>query len=496
MSKRLSVILALALASTATAQDALERFERQLEQIQRDTLLRVDTSVPTEQRSLLDFGAWVGFSVLAIDDPNQETHILRQTDLTYYARVNLDNAHEFFVRGHSQYRDFNSGDSFSRHGDMIESGDDLVEAELERAYYRFDLRQYLASYEGLTSDWNATLTGGRQLVQWANGLTLSQVIDGATLRVGTDRVWVEALAGRTWGGSFDIDSSRPGFDGDTHRDFFGGSIHWQWHELHRVFFYALAQQDRNEQDFNPDPLLDLRLDGNPGVPVLPTRYQYDSYYLGAGASGSISDRWLYSVEAVFEGGSTLSNSFQIIGGVATPIQQTEDDVQAWALDARVDYLHHDANRSRGVIELILASGDDDRGHASNTFNGNQPGTKDRGFNGFGLLYTGLAFSPDVSNLFLTRLGASTFPLPGHDWFDKLQVGANLFIYNKLDPDAPIDESTRDRHFLGVGFDAFANWQATSDVSLSIRYGVFLPGQAIETDHDARHFLFTGVTYAF
>lgn len=490
MKRQAAAILLLCLAAGAVrAQDALEKFERQLEQIQRDTLLKVDTSVPAEQRSLLDFGGFLGMSFFAIDDQGQSTHILRQVDLTYYARMNFDNAHEFFIRGHSQHRDFNSGDAFTS------TGDDVVESELERAYYRFDLRQYLAAYEGRTSPWNASLVGGRQLVQWGNGLVLSQVVDGATFRVGTDQIWLDAVGARTWGGTFDIDSSRPGFDGDTHREFWGGMVNWQVHEQHRLFAYGLLQQDRNKQNFDPDPLARVVEPGELHT-VIPTRYGYDSHYIGAGASGAITDRWLYSVEAAYEGGKTQSTSFVILGDSLVPTPQTEDDISAWAVDGRIDYLHHDPNHTRGVAEVILASGDSDRGHSTNAFNGNASGTTDRGFNAFGLLYTGLAFTPNVSNLCLVRLGASTFPMPGNPWLEKLQVGGNLFIYNKLNADAPIDESTGSRHFLGVGADFFANWQLTSDVSISMRYGVFFPGQAIQTDHDTRHFFFTGVTYAF
>lgn len=30
----------------------------------------------------------------------------------------------------------------------------------------------------------------------------------------------------------------------------------------------------------------------------------------------------------------------------------------------------------------------------------------------------------------------------------------------------------------------------------MRYGVFFPGEAILTDHDTRHFFFTGLTFAY
>jgi len=45
-------------------------------------------------------------------------------------------------------------------------------------------------------------------------------------------------------------------------------------------------------------------------------------------------------------------------------------------------------------------------------------------------------------------------------------------------------------------DIYLNWQITSDLALSVRYGAFFPGDAIENDGKVRQFLYTGVTIAF
>ena len=483
----LALTAALAAVQSADAQVDLERFERQLEQIQRDTRLRADQSIPTEQRALLDIGGFFSFNFLAIDDPDQETHILRQSDLNAYARLNIDNVHEFFVRARTSYRDWNTGDDFDGHGD------DWTEPTLDRAYYKFDLQRYMAAYRDTPMDWNIQFKGGRQLVHWVNGLTFSQEIDGITGRVEIEKWILDVVAGRTRESTVDIDSSRPGFDGDTNRDFVGGMLAWQVVPEHRPFVYGLVQKDANDMDFNEDPLASLRVT-DPGLPELPTRYHYDSFYVGFGSSGNLGDNILYTVELVYQGGETFSNSFDPL--TATSIDQTRDDIGAFAADIRLDYLLQDEHRTRLSLELLFATGDDDREHTTNTFGGNAAGTDDDAFNAFGLVNTGLAFAPNVSNLAMVRVGASTVPLPGVSMFKRLQVGTNLFLFNKLDSDAPIDESTSDDSYLGFEVDFYANWQITSDVSLAVRYGVFFPGQAIETDHDARHFFFTGVTYAF
>lgn len=187
--------------------------------------------------------------------------------------------------------------------------------------------------------------------------------------------------------------------------------------------------------------------------------------------------------------------------MVTALTQTEDDISAMAFDVVIDYLMNDPNRSRLTFEVIMASGDDDRIHSNNTFGGNAPNTTDRGFNGFGLLNTGLAFAPSVSNLILMRMGGSTFPSPTSSVFGKLQVGTNLFVFAKLNPDAPIDEDTKDDRYLGFEADFYANWQITSDVSLAMRYGFFVPGDAIggsitTNDGNVRHFFYSGITFGF
>jgi hypothetical protein len=462
-------------APVARAQDgrSLERFERQLEQIQRENRVLADDAVPVDQRMLIDYGGYVTGSFAAIDDPAQETHVFRQYDLVGYGRVNVDGAHELFARVRTTYRDFNAGDAFGQHGD------DWVEPTLDRAHYRFDLTRHLESTEGVTPKGNVVVQVGRQLINWGNGLTLSEEVDGASVVLSYEPVSLELLAGSTRTSVSDFDSSRPGFLGDTQRAFYGALLSAQL-GTHRPYAYGLIQRDHNDQD--------TLVSGD-----VTTEFAYDSFYVGIGSAGGLTDRLSYGVELVYEGGDALSNSFEL---PFAQVEQSEEDVHAFAADLRLDYAVPDANRSRLSAELIFATGDSDRLSTSSTFGGNEPGTDDHAFNAFGLINTGLAFSPDVSNVLIGRLGASTFPLPREDLFSKLQVGVDGFVFSKANPDAPIDEATGDSRYLGAEADLFLNWQLSSDVAFTLRYGVFFPGQGIETDHDERHFLFTGLTYAF
>ena len=463
-------------ATPAVAQQRtanVERFERQLEQIQRETRVQADTAIPVDQRMLIDYGGYVSGSFASIDDPNQETHFLRQYDLVGYGRVNIDGAHELFARVRTSYRDFNAGDSFDQHGD------DWTEPTLDRGHYRFDYQRHMESTHGITPKANVVVQVGRQLINWGNGLTLSEEIDGVDAVFTFDAVSLELLAGCTRNSIADFDSSRPGFLGDTQRFFYGAQLSAQL-GTHRPYAYALVQRDNNDQDTST-------------ISDIETRYAYDSFYIGLGSSGALSDQLLYGVELVYEGGEGFSNSFEF---PFNQVDQTEEDIHAFAANARLDYLLADKNQTRFSAELIYATGDADRLSTSSTFGGNESGTDDGAFNAFGLINTGLAFSPDVSNVLIGRLGASTFPAVESKLFGKLQIGIDGFVFTKANPDAPIEEPTSDTRYLGAEADLFINWQVSSDVAFTLRYGCFFPGQGVETDHDERHFLFTGLTYAF
>ena len=467
-------VLALLAPRPAGAQTELERFERQLEQIQRDTRLRVDQRVPAEQRTLFDYGGYLSLQYLSLDDQNGDNHGLRQYDLVGYAHLNLDGVHEFYGSVRGSYRDFNPGDRFNESEGSGWIGD------VDRAYYRFDLQRYYQAYQGEKIDYNVTFTGGRQLVYWANGLTLSQVLDGALVDVDLGAVQLQFVAGLTPRRTVDFDSSRPHFDDNTFRGFYGATLSARVGQ-HKPYAYALFQQDYNH-------------DYTSTLGTSETKFQYYSYYLGLGSSGTLTDKLIYGLEAVYEGGSTLSNSFSET--TFFPVDQTTDQISAWAADARLDYLCNDARHTRLSLETIFASGDSDRFNGSTTFGGNRPGTKDHSFNAFGLLNTGLAFTPLVSNIMAVRVGASTFPFPDSARLGRLQVGADFFAFGKMREDGGIDEVTNDGRYLGVEPDLYMNWQISSDVTFVLRYGVFFPNGDVIVNDDVRQFFYGGLTFAF
>lgn len=460
------------------AQENAARLDRTLLQLQRATQAQVIGELPTGQRAFIDYGAYATVGHLSFDDSAHNNHGAGEYELVGYGDINFDGAHEAYFRGRGDYFDYNPGDS-------INNEPNHVDGRVEEAWYRFDLRGFDRAYRHKSIEGDIDVKAGRQFVAWGNGLTLDQYADGISASVITERIEVDLLACATVRETVDFDTSRPDFYKSTHRGFYGGRIVVPIGRQ-RPYAFFLLQQDYNQSE----PI---------NAHVIPTRYHYNSYYVGAGSNGTIGDHLTYGGEVCFEGGRDLSNSYALdASGQTFPVAQTTDSISAWAADLRFDYLPNDARRSRFTLEGILASGDSDRTTSSGTFGGNQPNTVDRAYNGLGVIYDGLAFAAPVSNLLALRVGASTYPLPRTKWFRELQVGTDFFVFGKTLAQAPIDEPTSNKHYLGCEPDLMVNWQITDDLTLIARYGLFVPGAAIPPGKSdfLRQFLYLSVTYAF
>lgn len=467
-------------SALAQSQDVqrLQRLEQQMRDRDVENRMNARLGQKISERAIIDVGVIGRAGLFVIDDSFSESHTLRQYEASVFLRADFDGAHRFFGRLRFQYDDWNSGDSFD--GD----GDDFNDPVVDRAFYEFDYRGLIEAQGSSSPDFNLNLRAGRQYIQWNSGLTLSAPLDAGQLTLEFGEFTFTAIGGRTSTRDLiDFDGSRPSFDSRTARWFYGGQLDWRVNANHTPFIYLLAQEDDND-----DGTVDI---GG----FFPTAFDYNSRYLGIGSKGALSPSWSYSVEGVYQFGDTLSNSF-IDGGV--PVQQTRDDISAFAAIASLTYLFRDDRDTRLDFDIIAGSGDDDRLDASNTFGGNAPNTKDNAFNSLGFVNTGLALAPTVSNLLTLHAGISSSLLVNRTTRrGDLRAGADLFIFNKLDKDAPISVATDDSHYVGFEVDFFVDWRIFSDLFATVRYGAFFPGAAIPGDQDKRRdFVYIGVTYAF
>lgn len=451
---------------------------QELQGFEYDTRLQANTDIPFDQRALIDYGGYFSPQYYSIDDTNNDNHGLREWQLVGYLRANFDDANEIFMRMSVQYNDYNAGDSFDGFGSRI------INPDFDRAYYRFDLQHYEEAYNGKFINYDVNFEGGRDLVYWGNGLAMGEVIDGVMPKFSYGPLVLSTVAGNTPLRTVDIMPDRPAFDFNTDRGFFGGMLTLNIGSQH-PYVYGVVQRDWNSQ--------------NAGVVNgFTTRYAYNSDYIGAGSMGSISDHVQYGVEGVFECGNTLSASAELEPGTfqLVPVPQTRNNINAYAADVKIDYVPQDVHNSRITLEGIVASGDPDRGLTNTTSNGNAPNTPDNAFNGFGLVSTGLAFGAPVSNLAIFRFGASSFPLVQSDTFHRLQVGTDVYWFNKCQADAPIDETTNPATYLGWEPDVYINWEVVSDLTLTLRYGLFFPNLRAFGNDKARQFLYTAAVLAF
>ncbi|NJN14255.1 MAG: alginate export family protein [Planctomycetes bacterium] len=421
------------------------------------------------EHSRLLYGVYTTLSGLAADGETGSTRVLRQVDSKVWAQAQSE-GHMLYGRLRFRYRDFNTGDSFTP------GGDELVAPIGDRYWYRFDWQTDRKTEHGEDPGWNWWVQVGRQSVNLGDGLVLSETLYAA--RGGVDwKLWhFEGLFGLTpRTGTIDFDGSRPDYATDTSRQFWAILVEYRGLAAHRPFLYFLDQQDENDD-------------------VLPggARFGYDSSYVAFGSTGQIVSQWLYRVEFVKEFGRSTSD---ILGA----LPQTIDDIDAWAALIRVIHAPHRYRttlRLRVEFEVLLASGDEDRTHSAQTVGGNLRGTDDEGFNSFGYSRTGLALSPDLSNLLSVRVGASAAPFPGHRWFGNLRLFLDAYFLNKMDRNAPLSvTSVTGEGNIGFEVDLGVQWQILSDLAIDLQYGIFLPGNAVPYD-DARHFLYVGVSYAF
>jgi len=83
-----------------------------MEQIQRDTRLRVDERIPAEQRTLFDYGGYFSLNYLSSTTRTGITTACGSMT-RHLRRLNIDGVHEFYGSLRGSYRDYNPGDAFS-----------------------------------------------------------------------------------------------------------------------------------------------------------------------------------------------------------------------------------------------------------------------------------------------------------------------------------------------------------------------------------------------
>ncbi|HUU85929.1 MAG TPA: alginate export family protein [Phycisphaerae bacterium] len=445
--------------------DQTDAFINQQRLIEEQTRQAFDDTVPATQRVGLDYGGWYSFHLFLSDDGLNSSRTYRRNDLRLWTRITIDRgAHEIFARARLTFLDFNTGDSFD--GD----DDDWEGPNLERGFYRFDLRRALSAYANRDVSYNLQFKIGRDLVTFGTGYALSTPLDHVELQAEFADLQLRGIAGRTVGSAQDFDLTR--YTSRTRRAFFGLEARYLGSERHEPFAYVLWQADHNHDTF-PHPLQGT---------------DYDSFCVGVGSEGELLDNLRYSTEWVYETGRSYGHRRFA----------KRDVIQAWAFDTELEYLFDAPTQPRASLEYMFASGDSGRlDSPTDAIGGNRRDFTDTGFIGFGWRDTGLSFAPRLSNMHVWRCGASFFPFAAGRRVDRLEVGSDVYLYWKHHRDAAVSDFTANIQsgYLGSEIDLFANWEITTDLFWTARYGLFFPGSAFD-DRTTRTFLLVGVTWSF
>ncbi len=455
------------LVATAAAENGIETYEEQMR-------VRLDQQAPGATGTSIDGGGWFSFAIFNYDDQQARRHrTLRKYDLRLWGAASYQDVHSAYLRVLTSYEDWNSGDN------PMGYGDDYKEFEFVRAWYQFNVDEFIARQTGQEQNYDLSVRVGRQLIELGTGLAMVWPLDAIRVNAEVCDLELMGFVARSIDDYPNIDKSDPVY---THQDrwFWGLQARYTGLRGHSLFAYYLSNHDMTSPK-EPDPARRAIQD-----------YDYTSQYIGIGSEGQfVLPNMKYQVELVGETGRTHSY-FQ------GPFED-QDDICAWALDVQLAYYFPTRMRPKVWAQYLYASGDNDRDFSTtSTAGGNRPGTVDNAFNGFGFRDTGISYAPEISNLQMWQLGGSFLPFEQTSWGKNLELGTKVYFYAKAAGGGPTDDTTIDNansRYLGWEWDAYVDWRITSDVSVTVRYGAFQPGAAYE-DSDCRQFLYAALTYSF
>ena len=462
-------LLVLALASAALAADAPTLAERtRLIQLRgREPGAQSEfLSIPKAPGRAFDVGGWVTVANLDLHNDDKQdrtpdsTRALFLTDERVWFAGELSDTVEYYVRFRHQ--------KFSLDTAPGVTPTDLSQQEgfkLDQAFVDWRISKQIEA------------RAGRQFAQVGRGLTLALDLDGAGVDY-TDAQWHHRVfLGRSLDRDPGLDTSLPGFDrGLARHDFAFGESRLTAQNGNQIYLYAVAQRDDSRTS---DALL-ARLP-----------FHYDSNYFGFGSEGRLHPLLNYFAEAIGESGSTIQGTPRFL---RVPIS-------AYALTSGLQYYPRWGGHPQLTAELSMGSGDRERNSVTDTFGlGNPSPTTDNNFLYFGAYEGGLALSPRLSNLIVTRLGYSVKPLPRKSGeLPQLVLGATASRYWKDEARGAISDTVATLHSsdVGVGLDLYAGLRPFSDLSLYLQYGRFQPGDAYPVDsRNAADRLFLTATQSF
>lgn len=314
-------------------------------------------------------------------------------------------------------------------------------------------------------------------MQVGRGLVLALDLDALGFEY-LDPLWRHrVVAGRSLRRDPGLDASIVGFDtGQARNDFYLAESRLNHADGNQYYLFGLATVDRTRSLDRAQAVLD---------------FEYRSHYLGAGGEGRLSKQLLFYSEAVMEDGSTLADRPAL----------RRVTVKSHALVAGLQYFPRGDWTPQLSLELAHGSGDAERLSVTDTFGGgNQSATTDKNFLYHGSYDGGLALSPRLSNLTVTRLGYQVKPRPlPQELLPELLLGVVGSRYWKDHAAGGISDTvaTETSTDVGKAVDVFVAAKPLADLAFFAQYGRFVPGDAYPADsRDASNRVLVTATQSF
>lgn len=458
------VFLVILLVSEMAMAESLQE-KRRIDEEKRKALDEKELKILKEEaRFAFDYGGWINYRYDDYEDDDNSSST-RDTldysnslDTRFWMRVAyrpdasaLDgNEHSFYIR----LKDLN----IWRHPQDLNKAYDNDGPHLDYAYAVLDFRPYWMEI-------------GRRYFSVGQGIAYSNVNDGLEFLASWQKLSLKAFVSRSLPHEDNIDTSVPGWKKNGERTFYGIEGTYLGIPNHSLYSYIVLQRDNSDEQ--PEDFLH--------------DYTYDSEYFGLGAQGKITRNIHYWSEIIKETGESR-------------IYTTGENknVDAWAGDFGIAYDLEFYSHPNFSLEYAFGSGDADRVSVTDTQNGNISG-HDKNFLYFGYLPTGYALSPRLSNIHFYKAGVLLKPLEKYHFFRNLSIGIDYYQYYKDKRSGGIydTEATLDDKDIGSEIDLNLSWQILSDISWSLEYGHFKPGDAYpDSTHDPEEYFSISMTYTF
>jgi hypothetical protein len=438
---------------------------RRVEEEKRKSLEETELRIlKGEKRIVIDFGGWCDFRYDDYHDDDNDSSLpdaidyINSIDTRVWMKVIMrpppasasTNVHYLYVR----LRDF-----------FVESYPNDKTWKSVHGEPHLDYAYAVADFHPL---W---VQAGRQYVSVGQGIAYSDVNDAVQVFLSFSEWRFKALASRTLPHEDNIDQSVPGSSDGSDRFFYGFEASYRCLPCNNLYGYFVMQRDNSDEE-PEDPAHD---------------YTYDSEYIGVGTHGEIFPPFHYLAEIIRETGS--SRIYQ---------SNEKGDIDAWGGVFEVAYDWMVYSHPRFSVRYAFGTGDSERQSVTDTVNGNASG-KDKNFLYFGYIPAGYALSPRLSNLHFIKGAISLMPFERFAPLKRCTVKVDYYHYYKDRAAGAIYDldAIERKRYVGDEVDLEVFWQMLSDVSCTIQYGHFIPGDAYpRVAHASEDYFSVSVTLTF